>query len=125
MCLVNNLVASEFGMRSVMAKGNNYMSMLRDLVDILAPSQSGSVGHSLSDVLAPPQSGSVVRSLVGYVGMSWPHLRVDWWEIYPVMSWPHLRVDWWNVQDLTRGRRPSYESSHRYIYDDPTSNSLE
>ena len=52
MFLVNNLVASEFGMRSVMAKGNNYMSMLRDLVDVLAPSQSRLVGYSLSDVLA-------------------------------------------------------------------------
>ena len=52
MCLVNKLVASEFGMSSIMAKGNNYMSMLRDLVDVLAPSQSRLVGYSLSDVLA-------------------------------------------------------------------------
>ena len=58
---------------------------------------------------------------MGSMVISWPHLKVDQWDIHLVTSWPHLRVDWWDDHDLTRGR-PSDESSHRSGYedDDPT-----
>ena len=55
----------------------DYDGIVRDLVNVLVPPSSGSVGHSFNDVLAPPQSGLVGRSLVGSMVMFWPHLRVD------------------------------------------------
>lgn len=33
------------------------------------------------------------------------------------MSWPYLRVDWWDNHDLSRGCL-SNESSHKFVYND-------